>query len=520
MENGKREIESVYHIFQDLTDFAIFTIDANGDITSWNRGTQRIFGYEEKDIIGSPLAVIFCQSERTQAEREIAEARRHGRAEYERWHQRKNGSLFWASGILSAVYDNGTLTGFVKILRDLTERQRAAQQRERLLKELQESMQVKDRFLAILSHELRTPLAAIVGWSSLLYKGQLRDDQITTAVESIYRNANVQSGLIQDLLDMSRIATGQLRMDVAPVNVSELVGNAVDSVQFMAMTKGIQITSRIAESWRPVHGDARRLQQMLWNLLSNSIKFTPSGGQVTLEVQDHGKALHIVVTDNGQGMTPDFLPYAFDMFRQEQDTNTRLQGGLGLGLALVKQLAELHGGSVKAFSAGPGQGSTFTLTLPVLHGDQTAADEKADGQTPTTLQAGALAGKFVLILENDPDCREFIHFAVQHYGGRAVSVSIVSEALLQFAASKPDIVIADLALPDEDGFSFINKLQALQREVRSHVPVIALTAVVSDSIRDRALSEGFTRFVAKPIAVERLIGIIFELLNPAPPNAG
>jgi PAS domain S-box-containing protein len=514
----RRQIESFHTIFQNLEDFAIFTLDYEGRITSWNAGAKRIFGYTEEEIVGRDLETIFtCEDvESGGPETELASARENGRADDERWHKRKNGELFWASGILSAVKnENGDPVGFVKVIRDLTERKRAEEQRDRLLRELkeanrqlEEANRLKDRFVATLSHELRTPLAPILGWISLIQSGRLQPEQMQTAIESIDRNAHVQTHLIEDLLDLSRMTTGQLRLEIGRVDLPTTVRHVLDAVRFMADAKNITIESKVDEAIKPISGDPQRIEQILGNLLCNAVKFTPRDGRVTIRVERRDSNVEIQVSDTGQGMAPEFVPYAFEAFRQEKDGSARPHSGLGLGLAIVKQLAQLHSGKVEAFSAGIGKGTTFTVILPTKQ--NAASQEPPEGRQPSH---NVLTGLRVLIIENDLDCREFLATAIEDYGGVAQALATAEEALQQIRAFRPNIVIVDIILPAEDGFSFMQKLRASADETIRGIPAIALTAFVTDDVRKRALAEGFQAFISKPAPAAEIVTEIAKVLH-------
>jgi PAS domain S-box-containing protein len=515
--NNNQDAEEFYRIFQNLVDVAIFTMDPQGQIKSWNAGAQRIFGYPPSEILGQPLAKIFTQADKTarQAQWEMDTARKEGRADDERWHVRQNGELFWASGILSAVRDaDGNVSGFVKVIMDLTDRKHAEEQRDHYLRDVQEANQAKDRFLATLSHELRTPLAAIVGWISMMREGRLREDQIPPAIDSIYRNALIQKGLIDDLLDISRISVGQLNVEMRSLDLNEVIRRALDSVRFMAAAKDIQVNSVVEEPIGSVSGDARRLQQILWNLLANAVKFTPQGGWINVQAHRKDHTVEIQVRDNGQGMNAEFIPHAFETFRQEKDSTTRPYGGMGLGLAIVKQLTELHGGKVTAFSEGVGKGSTFTLTLPSSHAEA-AVPEPEQAATP---DQDSLTNKRVLILENDPDCRDFLKTTVEEHGGKAQTAQTSREALAQAKIFRPDLIVVDIVLPEEDGYEFVKKLRASSEAAIRNIPTIALTALVTEDIQKRALEAGFQMFLAKPIPAPELVMHIVSLLEPA--NSG
>jgi CheY-like chemotaxis protein/nitrogen-specific signal transduction histidine kinase len=404
----------------------------------------------------------------------------------------------------------GKICGYAKVIRDLTERKRAEEQRDQLLQELQQANQAKDRFLATMSHELRTPLAAILGWLSLMREKRLQPEQIEPAIESSYRNARIQKSLIDDLLDISRITVGQLALETRPVDLREIVRPALDSVRLMAAQKHIEVDSVVEETIPAVIGDARRLQQITWNLLANAIKFTPKEGRIELHVHHRDRNVEIRVSDNGQGMSPAFIPYAFDTFRQEQDSTTRPYGGMGLGLAIVKQLTELHGGKVSAFSEGVGKGSTFTVVLPAT--ESAAAEDAGKAEEPSL---HALANKRVLILENDPDCREFLLSAVQSHGGAAECAATAREAFEKMLGFKPDIMLVDIVLPEEDGYQFLKRLRAFHDPAIRSIPAIALTALATDDFRKRALAEGFQSFIAKPVPADEIICNIAALLRPS-----
>jgi len=509
--NKHQHYEKFYRIFQDLVDFAVFTMNKEGRITSWNAGAKNIFGYDESEIVGQPLARIFTDADRLtqQVKWEMATAEKDGRADDERWHVRKNGELFWASGVLSVVRDeNGKIDGFVKVIRDLTERKRAEDQRNRLLQELRQASEAKDRFLATLSHELRTPLAAITGWVSLIREKRLRSDQIEAAVESTYRNALIQKGLIDDLLDISRITAGQLTLDMGPMDVSEIVQRGLESVRFMAVQKHIEIDSDIEQTIPSILADSRRVQQIIWNLLANAIKFTPKDGRVEIRVHHRDGNIEFQIRDTGQGISREFLPHVFDIFRQEQDSTSRPFGGMGLGLAIVKQLTELHGGSVKAFSEGVGKGSTFTVIFPAV--EVSAPHQSAQA---AAVDIAALANKRVLILENDLDCREFLATAVEGHGAVAYAAATARDALDKVLEFRPDVVLVDLVLPEEDGYQFVKRLRAFRSPSIRSIPAIAVTALATDEFRKRAMAEGFQLFIAKPVAADELVTHIANLLR-------
>jgi PAS domain S-box-containing protein len=375
-EEALRTSEERFHLLlENVKDYAIFFLDTERRITRWNLGAERILGYQEAEILGQSASIIFTPEDRQQGadKREIDKAEAEGRAENERWHVRKDGSRFWGSGIVTPLRDEtGKLRGFAKIMRDVTERKQAEDERNELLAREQQTRaeaeaanRIKDEFLAVLSHELRTPLNPILGWAKLLRSRTFDKKTADRALETIERNAKLQIQLIEDLLDVSRILRGKLSLNVSPVALITTIEAAMETVRLAAQTKSIQIQTVLDPSVGLVAGDPNRLQQVVWNLLSNAVKFTPDGGRVEVRLERIDSQAQIQVSDTGKGINPDFLPHVFDYFRQENSTTTRVFGGLGLGLAIVHHLVELHGGNVWAESPGEGQGATFTVSLPL-----------------------------------------------------------------------------------------------------------------------------------------------------------
>ena len=407
--------------------------------------------------------------------------------------------------------------------------QQELEQREQLLvreqmarAEAESSSRLKDEFLATVSHELRTPLNAIIGWSHLLGSNNLDSATAARAIETIERNARSQAQLVEDILDVSRVITGKLRLNMEPVDAAAIINAAIDSVQLAADSKAIQLAVVLDTSARRVSGDANRLQQVVWNLLSNAIKFTPSAGRVEIRLERVGAEAEIRVSDTGQGVHPEFLPFIFDRFRQADGTSTRRHGGLGLGLAIVRHLVELHGGTVYADSPGEGQGATFTVRLPLA-----TAAERATGRRRETAgwwpdeQAGALSVPLpsledvqVLLVDDDLDTLQMLTMMLTAYRAKVQAVSSVAEALETLRWHKPDVLVSDLAMPEEDGYSLISKVRALEAAGGKPIPTIALTAYVRVEDRARALSAGFNMFVPKPVEPQELIAAIANLAEP------
>lgn len=377
--------------------------------------------------------------------------------------------------------------------------------RERELKAanavLQDANRLKDEFLATLSHELRTPLNAVVGWSRLLRTDRLSPEARARALDAIERNATVQARLIDDLLDISRVIRGKFRLDVEPIELRTVVDASLDIVRPAASARNVTIAVDAEPGSGYVTGDPQRLQQVLWNLLSNSIKFTPPGGRVTVRLRSDAAGEHIEVVDTGAGIDPAFLPHVFDLFRQADASSTREHGGLGLGLAIVRKVVELHGGTVTAFSEGQGRGTTMTVTLPRREGDAVATQPPA---TAGTAHAGRIGGLRVLVVEDDDDSRDLVQAVLSGEGARVRAVSSAREAMAALERELPDIVLSDIAMHDHDGYALIGWIRALDGPGAS-VPAVALTAYASEADRRRAFDAGYQGFVAKPFDPAALV---------------
>jgi PAS domain S-box-containing protein len=396
--------------------------------------------------------------------------------------------------------------------------QRAAAENERLYRQAQESSQLKEEFLATVSHELRTPLNAILGWSRMLRRAKLSEEDIAKAVDTIERNAHAQAQLIDDLLDVSRIITGKLRMEVRPTDPSLCIEAAVDALRPTAEAKGVRLQSVVDTGVISVPGDASRLQQVVWNLLSNGIKFTPRGGRVQVRLERVNSHIEITVSDTGQGIAPEFLPYVFDRFRQADQRTARQHGGMGLGLAIVKQLVELHGGSVRAVSAGTDQGATFTVSLPIVPIYQ--VDVEAGGIQPV---AHALApsdecdnqlqGIKVLIVDDEPDTRELLKAAVESCGAQVKLAGSAAEALAIIQNEVPDLLVSDIGMPDQDGYDLIRNVRLLPADKGGRVPAVALTAYTRMEDRLHALRSGYQMHVPKPVELAELVAVAESLVK-------
>jgi signal transduction histidine kinase len=375
---------------------------------------------------------------------------------------------------------------------------------------------LKDEFLATVSHELRTPLTAVLGWVHLLRAGHLDEKHSKRAVETIERNARSQVQLIDDLLDVSRIITGKLRLDVRPLDPATPVESAVEAVLPAADSKEIRIQKMLDTNLSSISGDAARLQQVVWNLLSNAIKFTPRGGRVAVRLARAESHVEISVSDDGDGISPEFLPYVFDRFRQADGTTTRRVGGLGLGLAIVRHLVELHGGTVRAESEGEGKGSTFSVKLPLMSVYQREPDaERARTHATTSGSAHSLAecpenldGLKVLVVDDEADTLELIRVSLDQCGARVTTANSSAEALELLSRTPLDVIISDIGMPAEDGFAFIRKVRQLPPERGGKTPAVALTAYARAEDRLRVLRSGYQMHVAKPVELTELVTIV------------
>ncbi|MDB5319963.1 MAG: rpfC [Phycisphaerales bacterium] len=439
---------------------------------------------------------------------------------------RKDGGVVWASVSASPMRGaDGIAQGAIGVVIDISERIKAAAEREQLLNseraartEAERSNRLKDEFLATLSHELRTPLNAILGWSQILKQSEPESADFADGLSVIERNARIQTQLIEDLLDMSRIITGKVRLEVQRVDLASVIEAAAGSVQPAADAKAIRIQRVLDPLAGPVSGDPNRLQQVVWNLLSNAIKFTPKGGRVQVILARVNSHVEIGVMDNGEGIKPEFLPHVFDRFRQADSTTTRRHGGLGLGLSIVKHLVELHGGRVRVRSDGEGQGSTFTVELPPSPVATDAGGEdryhpRTASAAPVSFDCAAadLRGVRVLVVEDEPDAREIIRRVLVECNATVHAVESAAEGLDAIRAQTADVLVSDIGLPDLDGYQFIRQVRAMDIDHAAKIPAVALTAFARSEDRTRAMIAGFDVHVAKPVEPAELVAVVARL---------
>lgn len=534
----------------ESSDDAIISKTLDGTIVSWNKAAERLYGYSAEEVIGKPISLLM-PPERAEDFPKIMETLKRGeRVEhYETERVCKSGERIYVSLTVSPIKNaEGEITGASAIARDITEQKRAEAEREELLareqtarreaeqaqnlsaelllreqaarKQAEEASRMKDEFLATVSHELRTPLNAILGWAGILRKNPYAANTTAQAVETIERNAKAQTQLIEDLLDVSRIITGRMRLDVQSVEVPVVIQAAVDAIRPAADAKNIHLQVALDPGAGPLSGDPNRIQQVVWNLLSNAVKFTPKGGDVRLRLERANSHVVITVSDTGVGISQEFLPFVFDRFRQADSSYTRVHGGLGLGLAIVRQLVELHGGTVEVESAGEGHGATFTVKLPITISKVVSRyrTDTSEPKEPATLSGATqvparLDGVRLVIVDDEPDSCELLLAMLQECGAELQAAGSAAEGFEALKRWRPDVLISDIEMPYEDGYTLIAKVRALSSEEGGQTPAIALTAHVRDEDRLRALAYGFDAHVGKPMELVKLVAVIASLTS-------
>ncbi|MEP6943405.1 MAG: ATP-binding protein [Betaproteobacteria bacterium] len=409
--------------------------------------------------------------------------------------------------------ESGSVVRMAGVVEDITERKRLLES-ERAARAAAEHMsEMKDDFLATLSHELRTPLTAILGWSNLLRRRVHDDTDLQQGLDAIERNARMQSQLIEDLLDMSRITSGKVRLDIQPVEPMTFVEAAIETVRPAADAKGIRLTKTLDPSAGPISADPGRLQQIVWNLLANAIKFTPREGKVQVSLERVNSHIEIRITDTGVGIGAEFLPHVFERFRQANATTTRMHGGLGLGLSIVKTLVELHGGTVSAHSEGEGCGATFRVMIPVtvLHSasqEVPRSHPRAASSSPQDVKMVDLSGLKVLVVDDEPDARELIKRVLAECQAEVITAGNAVDALERVRGDRPHVLVSDIGMPGVDGYELLKRIRALGESGGGRLPAIALTAFARSEDRTRALRAGFQIHVAKPVEPSELIATV------------
>ena len=499
---------------------AVVTKDLQGTATSWNASAERIFGYTAEEMIGRPITVII-PPDRLEEEPMILRKLREGQRveHFETKRVRKDGQLIDISLTISPVKNKaGVIVGASKVARDISPQKLAAKALATAAEETLRQSRMKDEFLNTLSHELRTPLQSILGWVQILRGGDLEEGELEQGLEVIDRNGRMQQHIIEDLLDMNRILSGKVRLDVQKVVLGTVLEAALETVRPAAQAKKIRINAVLDPLSKPVSGDATRLQQVFWNLLQNAIKFTPSGGRVEVVLQRVNSHLEVIISDSGMGISPDFLPHVFDRFRQADGSTTRHHGGLGLGLAIVKHLVELHGGTVMAKSRGLDQGSTFAVILPLaaIHDGRAAETtetlkENPDGGAMPT--SPGLHDIEILVVDDDEDSRTLIAKTLLKAGASVRTASSVDAALRLIDEIVPDVLVSDIGMPGKNGYQFLETLRARDLDHGGKIPAIALTAYARVEDRVRALCAGFQILLAKPANGAELVATVRSLAD-------
>ena len=511
-EQQLRDSREWLELAVSIAQMGTFQIDFNQAIVTMNDAGRAIYGYAaDAPLSFNAVSVRIHPDDFSNVSEQVDAALRHdGPRRFDVEHRvvRTDGKVRWLRVRGRSLFEESAerATRCVGTFLDVTEQKEAEHEREQLLAaekaaraDAEHAGRMKDEFLATLSHELRTPLNAILGWSQILAGPTTTPEEWTAGLEVIARNARSQSQIIDDLLDMSRIISGKVRLEVAPVDLATVVVTAIDTIRPTAAAKGVALNVAMDHDCGLINGDASRLQQVLWNLLVNAVKFTPAGGEVRLTTRCLPDGVKLEVTDTGEGISPAFLPHVFERFRQSDASTTRRHGGLGLGLAIVKQLSELHGGTVAAFSAGPGQGTTFTVTLPVTSllpatpslGGAPAAQLAA----PSAATGGVLSGLRVLVVDDEADARAMVRRILVDRGATVTTAASAAEALRLLPAASPDVIVSDIGMPGEDGYTLIGRVRAGGYSG----PALALTAYARAEDVERATAAGFTSHLAKPV---------------------
>jgi PAS domain S-box-containing protein len=530
-EEALRDSEERYRLAMRATHDVVWDWNMVRDEVFWSESLHTVFGYPPEQagvIIRDAFEWWTSRIHPDDRERVGESFQRAASAGQSEWIEeyrflRADGTYVEVGDAAFIVFDReGRPVRMVGAMADITERKRAEAERERLLARetelrarAEEASRLKDEFLATISHELRTPLTAILGWAHMLRTGQFAEGSTTKALETIERNARAQAQLIEDLLDVSRIITGKLRLDVRRVEPTSFVDSAVEALRPAAEAKGVRVQKVLDTGIVSVSGDPARLQQVVWNLLSNAVKFTPKGGRVQVRVERVNSHIEIIVSDTGVGIEPEFLPHVFDRFRQADGSTTKQYGGLGLGLSIVRHLVEMHGGTVRAESEGAGRGSTFTVMLPVTpvyqHADAGERVQVADREPLPYECPDRLDGLRLLVVDDEADTCELLKAGLERCGADVTTAGSAAEALAELSKSQPDVLISDIGMPGEDGYELIRKVRGLPAESGGRVPAIALTAYARTEDRMQALRAGYHMHVTKPVELAELAAIVASL---------
>ena len=515
--HGARDARAFVTSIVDSSVDAIVTKDLDGIITSWNAAAHQLFGYTANEMIGKPIRMLIPPERQSEEDDILARLRQGERIEhFETVRIAKDGRRLDISVTISPLRNaTGAIIGASKIARDISVLKAAEA-------ELQQANRLKDEFLASFSHELRTPLNAILGYSRMLRTGMLPPGKQEKAIETIERNATSLTQIVEEVLDVSRIVSGKIRLDVQPVDFPEIVRNAIDAVAPAADAKNIRIETIIDPHAAPVAGDPERLQQIIWNLLSNAMKFTGKAGKVQVRLERVNSHVELSVSDTGVGISPEFLPHVFERFRQADAGIARERGGLGLGLSIARHLTELHGGTIEAASGGLGQGATFRLKMPlmIIHPvrERTTRVHPRSPSRASAIGAGDLEKVHILAVDDDADALALVAELLEAAGARVSTARSAEDALRQVSSEAPNVLIADLGMPHVDGFQLIERLRRHRDPRVRAIPAAALTAYARSDDRVKALRAGFQIHLAKPIDPGELVATIAALAKRFTPE--
>src|SRR5216117_87030 len=496
----------------------VFVSDLQGKILQANDAVYTLLGFRTAEVVEQSLSRFISVDEAREFMAALREVVARGVTRNARLNPRSaSGEIIPTTLNASALRDvDGTVIGAIGVLRDMRAYEIVVRDLEESRRKLDEANRAKDEFLATLSHELRTPLNAILGWARLLRSGTLDADGMRRGPEVIERNTRVLAQLIEDLLDVSRIITGKLRLEVRPADLIPVVIAAMEAVQTAADAKGIRLEASLDPTLGLVSTDPDRLQQVVWNLLTNAIKYTPIGGRVDIRLERAGSTARITVSDTGQGIRPELLPFVFDRFRQGETSIGRRYGGLGLSLAIVRHIVELHGGVVRAESAGESRGAIFMVDLPVaptVSGEVAPVPARHRDDSEAVVRPVSLRGVRVLVVDDEADARELMRMILRSSGADVMAAACAEEALEQVEQWHPDILVSDIGLPGDDGYVLIQKLRQRQGDYGRSMPALAVTAYARAEDRTRALSAGFQLHVAKPLEPADFVAAIARVVS-------
>ncbi|MDQ3374595.1 MAG: CHASE3 domain-containing protein [Acidobacteriota bacterium] len=510
-------------IFENSPD-CINVLELDGTFHSMNTNGLSLMEIEDSTSFDTKLWIDYWEGDENELAYQAVQTALKGKtAHFEGFCKTSKGNLKWWDVSVAPVFDSkGVPRRLISTARDITNRREAEREREELFKreqaarkEAEIANRMRDEFLATVSHELRAPLNSILGWARLLEKGKLDDATSKKAFTTIVRNSEAQNRLIEDLLDVSRIISGKLRLEIMTIKPINVVESALETVRPAAEAKGIKLEIKEDADVSHISGDPNRLQQVIWNLLSNAIKFTPNEGEVALEIERTDDFVEIRVKDSGVGIKEEFLPHVFDRFRQADASSIRKFGGLGLGLAIVRHITEMHGGTVSARSQGENQGSTFTVKLPLVAPPREAEeteiqklDKSTDLETKLSL---SLDGLLILVVDDEEDTRQLLVQSLTFYGATVETADSAEEALTAIEDKNPDLLVSDIGMPGEDGYTLIRKVRSLSNDQHKNIPAIALTAFTRAQDRVRALTSGYQNHVAKPVEPDELATVIASL---------